>query len=46
MAATTTGGGNEAFANTRVTNLAGEAIPISSLWEEGPAVLVFLRHFG
>lgn len=21
-------------------------IPLSSLWQQGPAVLVFLRHFG
>ena len=46
MAATTTGGDIEAFANTRVTRLTGEEISISSLWDEGPAVLVFLRHFG
>lgn len=24
----------------------GQAVPLASLWAEGPALLLFLRHFG
>jgi len=24
----------------------GARVPLSSLWSEGPTILVFLRHFG
>lgn len=29
-----------------VLSLAGDAVPLRSFWSEGPAVLVFLRHYG
>ncbi len=27
-------------------DLKGEPVPLESLWQERPAVLAFLRHFG
>lgn len=29
-----------------VLNEAGESIRLADLWNEGPVVLVFVRHFG
>jgi hypothetical protein len=29
-----------------VCDLSGEPVLLGSLWSEGPAVLVFLRHYG
>lgn len=29
-----------------VRDLSGEPVRFASAWESGPAVLVFLRHFG
>ena len=29
-----------------ILNLDGDAVPLSSLWAEGPAVVVWLRHYG
>ncbi len=29
-----------------VLNVEGEPIPVSTAWSEGPAVMVWLRHFG
>jgi hypothetical protein len=34
------------LAATPVLDLAGEKVPLGSLWRERPVVLVFLRHFG
>lgn len=29
-----------------VLNLAGEPVPIATLWRDRPVVLAFVRHFG
>ena len=29
-----------------VLDLGGHAVPLASLWEGGPVVLAFVRHFG
>lgn len=29
-----------------ILDLEGTAVPLSSLWAEGPAVVVWLRHYG
>lgn len=29
-----------------VLTVEGEAVPVGSAWSDGPAVLVWLRHFG
>ena len=34
------------FGAIEVYNDTGQQIPLSSLWEKNPAVLVFVRHFG
>ena len=34
------------LADVVVKDLEGEDVRIGSLWEERPAVLVFLRHYG
>lgn len=38
----------EARMPTELTLLspAGESVPLRSLWEHGPVVLAFVRHFG
>lgn len=36
----------EALATLEVTGLDGQRVPLASLWADGPAVIVFLRHFG
>lgn len=36
----------EALNELTVLDAAGTAIPVSSFWADGPAVLVFVRHFG
>lgn len=35
-----------ALAEATLLTPEGEAVPLASLWKEGPAVLVFVRHFG
>lgn len=34
-----------ALAMTSLLNEAGDAVPVHSLWEKQPAILIFLRHF-
>ena len=34
------------LADVVVLDLDGEEVRVGSLWEERPAVLVFLRHYG
>ena len=34
------------LANMELENQAGEVRRLGALWEDGPAVLVFLRHYG
>ena len=29
-----------------VLDLSGESVRVGSLWSQGPAVIVFLRHYG
>lgn len=29
-----------------VLTVDGEAVPVSTAWSDGPAVMVWLRHFG
>ena len=36
----------EALGALELTDIAGAPVRVSSAWGEGPAVLVFLRHFG
>ncbi len=36
----------EEFGSFNVYNDNEEAVKLSSLWHKGPAVLVFVRHFG
>jgi hypothetical protein len=31
---------------TTVLSLAGDSVPLGSLWAEKPAVVAFLRHYG
>jgi hypothetical protein len=35
-----------AIENTELPGVDGEPVRLGSLWEEGPAVLVWLRHYG
>ncbi len=35
-----------ALAPLEVLDLEGAPVRLGSLWEEGPAVIVFLRHYG
>ncbi len=35
-----------ALAPLEVLDLEGAPLRLGSLWEEGPAVIVFLRHYG
>jgi hypothetical protein len=35
-----------ALADLVVKDLDGKEVRLGSFWEEGPAVLVFLRHYG
>jgi hypothetical protein len=34
------------LADSIVKNLEGQDVRLGSLWEDGPAVFVFVRHFG
>jgi prostamide/prostaglandin F2alpha synthase len=34
------------FADITVKDLEGNEVRLGSFWEDGPAVLVFLRHYG
>jgi hypothetical protein len=34
------------LADIVVKDLEGEEVRVGSFWEDGPAVLVFLRHYG
>ncbi len=34
------------FPTATVLGLDGEAVRVDGFWREGPAVLIFLRHFG
>ena len=34
------------LAAVSVLDLEGQSVPLGSLWEDVPAVLVFLRHYG
>ena len=36
----------EAIENIRLLDVDGESVRLGSLWEDGPAVLVWLRHYG
>ena len=36
----------KAIENIRVQDAAGESLRLGTLWEDGPAVLVWLRHYG
>jgi hypothetical protein len=36
----------QALGELEVQDPAGAAVRVGSAWAEGPAVLVFLRHFG
>ena len=36
----------EKFGSLSAYNEQGEAVQFSSLWQKGPAVFVFVRHFG
>lgn len=35
-----------AIENIELLDVDGEAVRLGSLWEDGPAVLVWLRHYG
>ena len=35
-----------AIENVELPDDSGEPVRLGSLWEEGPAVLVWLRHYG
>jgi hypothetical protein len=35
-----------AIENIELLDLDGEPVRLGSLWEEGPAVIVWLRHYG
>lgn len=37
---------SSALAPIRLPDLEGREVRLGSLWEAGPAVLIFLRHFG
>jgi hypothetical protein len=36
----------EALAGITLPDVEGRDVPLGSLWEAAPAVLVFLRHYG
>jgi hypothetical protein len=36
----------KALGALEVLDVGGRPLPVSSAWQDGPAVLVFLRHFG
>jgi hypothetical protein len=35
-----------AIAELELLDVGGEPVRLGSLWEEGPAVIVWLRHYG
>jgi hypothetical protein len=35
-----------AIENIELLDVDGQAVRLGSLWEDGPAVLVWLRHYG
>jgi hypothetical protein len=37
---------SEELAQYRVSGIDGQRIEVGSFWKEGPAILVFLRHYG
>ncbi|HEV3231140.1 MAG TPA: hypothetical protein VG245_02675 [Candidatus Dormibacteraeota bacterium] len=36
----------EALGEVELPNLEGRAVRVGTLWEERPAALIFLRHYG
>jgi hypothetical protein len=36
----------QGLAEVTVLDLEGAVVPLASLWQEGPAVITFLRHYG
>lgn len=36
----------ESLADVTVLDTDGESLPLGSLWQEKPRVLVFVRHYG
>jgi len=39
-------GDTKAIENLRVLDVDGESVRLGTLWEDGPAVVVWLRHYG
>jgi hypothetical protein len=39
-------GDTAAIADIELLDVDGEPVRVGSLWEEGPAVIVWLRHYG
>jgi len=39
-------GGTGAIENIELLDTEGQPVRLGSLWEDGPAVLVWLRHYG
>jgi hypothetical protein len=39
-------GDTAAIADIELLDVDGEPVRLGSLWEEGPAVIVWLRHYG
>ena len=39
-------GDTGAIENIRLLDVDGESVRLGTLWEDGPAVLVWLRHYG
>jgi hypothetical protein len=39
-------GDTAAIENIRLLDVDGESVRLGTLWKDGPAVLVWLRHYG
>ena len=39
-------GDTKAIENMRLLDVDGESVKLDSLWKDGPAVLIWLRHYG